>query len=663
MNKSLAILSFALAACLACTETAPETLLGAVQAASFETKAVNTTRDAVPGSVLVKFASVPKESALLSVRGVRAVRPVFPSHLGNEELERKFGLDRWYEIETEEGFSVEETAGSVSVLSCIEKVEFNTAARLPEKLSDPVGVGAVPATRADVNDFKIFNDPQFSNQWHYINIGDKAISKNVYASGDISVKDVWRKITCGDPSVVVAVIDEGVKYTHPDLAANIWTNAGEIPDNGIDDDGNGYIDDVHGYNFVDDGAISWTASKDSGHGTHTAGTIAAVNNNGVGVVGVAGGSGKGDGVKLMSAQIFSNDGGGTVTQVARAIKYAADNGASLISCSFGYPAGTFKSDGAYKAHGGAEYDAMLYFQGKRNNAAVDGGIIIFSAGNSATPYAGYPGALENVISVSAIGPDYLPTYYTCYGPGCKISAPGGEGGIVGQQIPSGGYSIRACVLSTFPSELDSNASDYAYMQGTSMACPHVTGVAALGISYALKIGKHYTVDEFNSMIVSSAKDIDKRINSFSTKEIVYNSGHVYTTLKMSDYYHQMGTGCIDAWSLMMKIEGVPCSLVAIGDTQWVDLAPYFGTSSTSLTYTGFEMDDDAREAIGVVGEPELKNGRLYIQVSKIGSAKLKINAVGGGSAVGSDDAIGGMAISREISIITRGFASAGGGWL
>lgn len=154
----------------------------------------------------------------------------------------------------------------------------------------------------------------------------------------------------------MAVVDEGVAYNHPDLAANMWKNEKEIPGNGIDDDGNGYVDDVYGYNFsMDEPQISWNKLRasdgrtcDQGHGTHVAGVVAAVNNNNVGISGIAGGSGKGDGVRIMSCQIYSGGKNCTEEYLAKAIRYAADNGASILQCSWGYPAGGITSDKLYK---------------------------------------------------------------------------------------------------------------------------------------------------------------------------------------------------------------------------------------------------------------------------------------------------------------------------
>lgn len=643
-----------------------------------QTKVVKLGDVYSPSSFLVKFKAVPSASDLAACYGdgVVSVEPVFKSFKGKEALEHQFGLDRWYEVTLEEGVNLERSILSVAALDQVAVAEYNHIAQ-KEYTGEVFPATELTDTKGTVSGS--FNDPMLLDQWHYYNQGSKAYSNYIVKGADVNVNDVWRRLCCGDRDIIVAVVDEGVKYSHPDLKDNMWVNPGEIAGNGIDDDENGYVDDIYGYNFVPNtgGVIDWTdfytdnngrVQGDSGHGTHCAGTIAAVNNNGKGVAGIAGGTGAGDGCRIMSCQIFSGTktGSGGTKITANAIKYAADMGASVISCSYGYSV-SFASDNNYiKSVGSAEIDAVHYFEASKNNPVLDGNIAIFAAGNENQSFAHYPGAFVDIISVSAFGPDYLPAYYTNYGPGCNIAAPGGE--------YYHGVGEKSMILSTLISER--YKTDYGYMQGTSMACPHVTGVVALALSYAKYLGKTFTRNEFKQMILSSTNDIDQRIAANKDKN--------FSGIKsLSPYYHQMGTGAIDAWRLMMHIEGTPSITAQIGQSQWLGLEGAFGSSSVSLTYLDVDIPQATIDALGLqkisgtsqekypcIPEGEcygyVQFGRLYIYPTKLGSGKIIIKAVGGGDRVGGgNNPPGGMELDREVSIIARDVPGGNGtgGWL
>ena len=625
------------------------------------TKIINTSHNATDGSLLIKlseegtaaFEAVSRSSKvtrsniealneiLLGINAT-AIERVFPINVKTEDEARKAGLNRWYVVFFDKSQSLDEAAKRLAEVKEIEIVEFNSRVELPTSKFKEVDRNAMPTTRLTT---PTFNDPYAYLQWDLKNTGSR---KNFVAGMDINVHEAW-KYTTGDPSVIVAVIDQGVDYNHEDLAANMWVNEDEVPNNGIDDDQNGYVDDIHGYNFVDDGPITWhkhypnqDREGDTGHGTHVAGTIAAVNNNGIGINGIAGGDGtKNSGVRIMSAQIFSGVNTNTNTQgIANAFRYAADNGAAIANCSWGMSPNSGHNDSWYAGNIGLQYEAMEYYRNRAGHPNLKNNIIICAAGNDSFAQAGYPAAYRYNIAVTSYAPDGLPAYYTNYDKGCNIAAPGGDHY----------FGAEGGIVSTITPGMYGNRDGYVSNQGTSMACPHVAGVAALGLSYAKKIGRVMTSDEFMAEILLSVTDINSDLANYSGGK----------------YFGKMGTGRIDAFLMMMNIAGTTCIPVQRGVQYYrIDMTPYLADGNSTLTLLDMEISDEDMKRLGMKSKPRLMTATNTIAVTceNTGSAIVKVKMVGGGETAGSTNNVGGITITKEFALVVREKFSDNGGWL
>ncbi len=494
---------------------------------------------------IIQFGIKPVDNLMLKYK-IKQADPVFklPGNAKFSEKHKAWGFDRWYRLTVDPNADIKALVKEFEGLAEIELAE-------PEykKVLYSLNNTFVKYTP---------NDSLYPQQWHYNNTGQSGGT----IDADIDLPEAW-DIETGDTNVLVAVIDGGIQIDHPDLKDNI-----------------SYL---VGFNFVD----STTTIVPHDHGTHVSGTIAAKNNNTTGVSGIAGGiNGTNDGVRLLSCQVFTDNGAGGFDV---APVWAADQGAAISQNSWGYT-----QVGVYDQ---SVLDAIDYFKANGGGNILNGGVVFFAAGNDGSSGQWYPGCYENVIAVAATNDKDQKAWYSNYDTWVDISAPGGE---TSESFDKG-------VLSTV------TGGGYDWYQGTSMATPHVSGVAALVLSKAVKDGIVLNNTDLERILLNSTDFIDDinsqyagmlgtgRLNAY--KALVYYQDFIDSLEPPSNFsvvavdsqsislhweLDPAGDTVVVLYSLINDFpdltDGIP---VAVGDTIGSAVVIYKGTD-TSFIHSGLE---------------------------------------------------------------------------
>lgn len=415
------------------------------------------------------------------------------------------------------------------------------------------------------------NDTHYPIQWPLNNTGqDYPNESSGFSHGtagrDIDAPEAW-DISTGDSKIIVAVVDTGVDYNHRDLQSNMWINGSEIPGNGMDDDRNGYIDDIYGYDFVNNDS---NPIDDEGHGTHCSGTIAAKGDNGLDIAGVCWNA------RVMALKFLGSDGSGYGSDAETAFYYAVDNGADVISNSWG---------------GG---DHMQSMQDAIDYAHSQGVIMVAAAGNDSSDSPQYPAYYEHVIAVAATDSDDNKASFSNYGDWVDIAAPGVDI-----------LSLRA--EGTSGSTVH---DDYtAIASGTSMACPHVAAACVL----LLSANPLLTCDEIYGILTETADPISPGICLSDGRVNLFNSMLAAVPAKGRINLEHDSYSCSSVVSIWLA----DCNLAGQGN-QEVTLATSGGDLETViLTETAATIGVFTGTITTASGDPNIEDGTVQISHDEI----------------------------------------------